>query len=48
MRLGGKVEQFTENEILAEMLRQQEEKRKEKKLRREIKELKNQQSLRYK
>merc|ERR1719397_1799390 len=40
MRLGGKVEQFTENEILAEMLRQQEEKRKEKKLRREIKELK--------
>jgi len=49
LRLGKKVEQaqaqFSENEIYAEMLRQQDEKRHSKKLKKEVKELKKREKL---
>lgn len=47
LRLGKKVDQaqFSENEIYAEMLRQQEEKRHSKKLKKEVKEMKKREKL---
>merc|ERR1712130_958450 len=47
LRLGKKVDQtqFSESEIYAEMLRQQEEKRQSKKLKKEVKELKKRERL---
>jgi len=47
LRLGKKVDQaqFSESEIYAEMLRQQEEKRQSKKLKKEVKELKKREKL---
>merc|ERR1719318_1236791 len=47
LRLGAKVEQaqFSENEIYAEMLRQQEEKRHSKKLKKEVREMKKREKL---
>ena len=47
LRLGKKVDQaqFSENEIYAEMLRQQDEKRHSKKLKKEVKEMKKREKL---